>query len=589
MNKTLTINLGGFIFHIDEDAYHQLENYLGQIKRQFATTQGGSEIIADIESRLAELFKERTSDAKEVITLSDIEEVINIMGKPEDYLYDDSDEPGDFAYTSQPYSGAKRIFRDGDNRIIGGVSSGVAAYFNIDALWIRLLFVVLFFSGPGIFIYLVMWLIIPMAKTTAEKLQMRGKSVNVSTIEQTIREEMQEVGENAKRFGEKARNFNYQRGGSQLGDFFSDLGNFLRDAFRLIFKFLFKLIGIIFLIFGFILLLAIITSIFAGGITLIHSTYSLAELMQLLRITAVNELHYNLIIGGAILSVIAPLFLLIYFGIRILFNIDPLNKGTRAALAFTTFIGLLLLIGSVARFGLEFDHEADTQVEQDLGERQHFYMTYTNDSISEAFIKGNDDFWKPLSDGNNAFDWVYIDVRKSNTDKAYIEISKEAHGRNNRDAKNTARSIQYQVEQRDSILYLPLYFILGPKETLRAQKVEIILYLPEGSSVYIDDRITPYLDDVKNLQNEWDLNMGNQRWIMTERGLSCEECEIPAPGSWEEDLPEAAPDTVKVPADSVESELVQYLPYPAYPSGRPLSTGDTVGCGVSNPQLSFYI
>ncbi|MGB0177807.1 MAG: PspC domain-containing protein, partial [Owenweeksia sp.] len=139
MNKTLNINLGGLIFHIDEDAYHILERYLTTLKRQFSTAEGGEEIIRDIEVRIAELFRERTTKAKEVISSADVEEVISIMGKPEDYLDSEEDGASGRSFEDTYYTPKKRIFRDPDDRILGGVASGLAAYFNIDPLWMRLL------------------------------------------------------------------------------------------------------------------------------------------------------------------------------------------------------------------------------------------------------------------------------------------------------------------------------------------------------------------------------------------------------------------------------------------------------------------
>ena len=123
MNKTLNINLAGLIFHIDEDAFKQLERYLDTLKRQFRSTDGGNEIVSDIENRIAELFRERTSDSKEVISLEDVLEVIEIMGQPEDYM--DPEEEPQASSTSNMYTGSRRLLRDPDNKVIGGVSSGV--------------------------------------------------------------------------------------------------------------------------------------------------------------------------------------------------------------------------------------------------------------------------------------------------------------------------------------------------------------------------------------------------------------------------------------------------------------------------------
>ena len=187
MKKTLNINLGGMIFHIDEDAFNKLEAYLGALRQQFIQTNGGSEILNDVETRMAELFRERTSESKQVINIQDVDEVIAIMGRPEDYLDEEMASNTSYSYEESYSSNGKKIHRDVDNRIVGGVASGLAAYFNMDALWIRILFLASFFAGFGFLLYLILWAIIPAARTTTEKLQMRGKPVTLSNIENFVK------------------------------------------------------------------------------------------------------------------------------------------------------------------------------------------------------------------------------------------------------------------------------------------------------------------------------------------------------------------------------------------------------------------
>ena len=156
MNKTVNINLAGIFFHIDEDAYLKLQRYLEAIKRSFTDSQGQSEIIADIEARIAELFSERVQNDKQVIRIKEVDEVITIMGQPEDYLVDDEifeDEPQPtYKRKSSP---SKKLFRDTDNSYIGGVSSGLGHYFGIDVLWVRLAWIILIFgAGTGILLYI---------------------------------------------------------------------------------------------------------------------------------------------------------------------------------------------------------------------------------------------------------------------------------------------------------------------------------------------------------------------------------------------------------------------------------------------------
>lgn len=185
MNKTVNINLAGVFFHIDEDAYLKLQRYLEAIKRSFTDSQGQSEIISDIEARIAELFSERVQNEKQVVRIKEVDEVITIMGQPEDYLVDDEifeDEPQPtYQRSSRP---TKKLYRDTENSYIGGVSAGLGHYFGIDALWIRLIWILLIIgAGTGVLLYILLWVLVPEAKTTSEKLTMTGEPVNISNIE----------------------------------------------------------------------------------------------------------------------------------------------------------------------------------------------------------------------------------------------------------------------------------------------------------------------------------------------------------------------------------------------------------------------
>lgn len=519
MKKTLNINLGGFIFHIDEDAYFRLDKYLNTLKAQFAKAEGGREIVSDIEMRIAELFKERTGSAKEVISLADVDRVIEIMGQPEDYLGAEDEETQKAPEEEYTFR-KKRIFRDPDNRVVAGVSSGLAAYFNTDPIWMRVVFLLLFFfSGFGLLLYIIMWLIIPKASTTAEKLQMRGEKVNISTIEKSIKDEM-------KGFGDRVSSYNYKKSGNALSSFFQDLGNFIADAFRLIFRVLGKLIGLFFLMIGFLILFALGVGLFAGGVEILGSGYDMSDLFEFLQLVSVSEGHYNLLVAGVVLSIIAPFFLLVYLGIRLLFNLEPLNKPTRSALVLTTVLGLIFLIVSGVKIGLQFDSHSEVKSEIALPPAKHFTLRLQEDSITRKYMESYAPQW--IHDGDiNAFNYVDVEIEQTFEEKPYITLRVESNGRDRREARLSARQIRYKVDIQDSTIYVPYYYILDEGQKFRGQEVNLILYLPEGYSVFIDQPVAEILDDIANLQNRWDFEMGNERWIMTADGLSCEGCPIP--------------------------------------------------------------
>ncbi len=191
MKQTYSINLGGIVFNIDDDAYHILKKYLEQIEMHFADASERQEIMTDIEARISELFQERSKVANRVVDIKDVEKVIEILGDPiEIGETEDGTDPGKKEKFRQSY---RRMYRDPDNRILGGVCSGMGAYWQIDPLIFRIIFVLTIIGFVGPIIYLILWIVIPEAKTAAQKLEMRGEPVNISNIGKTVKEEFENI------------------------------------------------------------------------------------------------------------------------------------------------------------------------------------------------------------------------------------------------------------------------------------------------------------------------------------------------------------------------------------------------------------
>ena len=205
MKKTFNINLGGIVFHIDEDAYDLLDKYLSNLRIHFSKEEGAEEIVHDMELRISELFSERLSEKKQVITLTDVEEIIAQMGKPEEFAEEDTTQ--DTNESNKEEKAPKRLYRDPDNKVIGGICSGIAAYFGWDATVLRILLIILSlpiisdgtFGLKGIFLfYVIAWIVIPEAKTAAEKLSMKGMKVNVENIGKTVTDGFEKVNDHLK-------------------------------------------------------------------------------------------------------------------------------------------------------------------------------------------------------------------------------------------------------------------------------------------------------------------------------------------------------------------------------------------------------
>jgi phage shock protein PspC (stress-responsive transcriptional regulator) len=190
MKITVSINLGGYSFNIDEDAYTELKRYLKNLELHFAEEESSSEILSDIESRMAELFGSKLTAYKQVITIDDVNKVISVLGTPEDISDNEKRSAGDKFSTP----GYHRMYRDPDRRIIGGVCSGMGAYWNTEPWIVRVIFLVLaMMGGLGILIYLILYIVLPEAKTTAQKIEMKGDPVNIHNIKESVKKEFDTV------------------------------------------------------------------------------------------------------------------------------------------------------------------------------------------------------------------------------------------------------------------------------------------------------------------------------------------------------------------------------------------------------------
>jgi len=204
MNKVVNINLGGYPFTMDENAYDDLKGYLDIIHRHFRSSEGYEEITTDIEARLAELFQESLGN-RPIVNQKDVRDAIAVMGTPEEF---GTEPEGSFsskeAATGQ-YRTGRRLYRDPEDSVIGGVCAGIAAYLGIaDPLWVRLVFVLITISGGlGIPAYLILWAILPEAKTAGDRLAMRGEPINVSNIGKIIEEELRHISDKVSALSEE--------------------------------------------------------------------------------------------------------------------------------------------------------------------------------------------------------------------------------------------------------------------------------------------------------------------------------------------------------------------------------------------------
>ncbi|WBL27082.1 PspC domain-containing protein [Zunongwangia sp. HGR-M22] len=519
MNKTININLAGMFFHIDEDAFNKLQHYLDAIKRSFTDNQGRDEIIMDIEARIAELFAEKRANKSQVISMKDVDEVIAIMGQPEDYMVDEDifeDEPETTSAKTKKSSN-KRLYRDTENSYVGGVSSGLGHYLEIDAIWVRLLWVVLTLASSGIFllIYIAFWIFTPEAKTTAEKLSMRGEEVTISNIEKKIREGFDNV-------SEKVKNVDYQKYGNRAkagaGSAASAFARIINVFLRIIVAF----VGIVILLTAGCGLIALFISLFTfGTFGIIEAPWN-DQLMMHISETSIWV--------GAILSFFAagvPLFFLFILGLKILVK-NLKSIGTTAKLVLLglwilSVIGLAI-IGIREATSRAFDEEVtETYVVPTKAQDTLMVAMRNNSQYSSHFGWNSDEFELKYDENENKVLYnedLKLIIRSTKDTVAKLDIIKSAEGRSILDAKKRAENIEYHFEFSDKTLYLDSYFLVKGDLKARDQEIDLVLWLPEQSFIIVDKNIEAYhrnsyssYDILQNGQEGYTLRVENDNAV----------------------------------------------------------------------------
>lgn len=535
MNKTININLGGIFFHIDEFAYQKLKRYLDAIRRSLSDDpQGRDEILNDIEQRIGELLSERVKDARQVVNEEDIDEVTKIMGQPEDYMVDEElfeDEP-----RRQRSASSKKLFRDGDDKFLGGVCAGLAHYFGMDTIWMRIIWLILFFGfGVGFLIYVLLWILIPVAETTADKLQMKGEPVNISNIEKKIREEFQDVTTRVKDgvndVTDKVKSSDFKKNvESKAKSGFQEVVDTLVKIFEAIFKVFGKFIGALLIFIAAVTLISLIIGGFSWG------SFEILGFGD--DLVTYPPFFYDSVLPGWILVIFTfcaigiPFLVLFMVGLKILSsNVKSFSTTTKLSLLGVWIISLLGLGFAGINFATQHAYDgvhnqkenltimpSDTLTvkmvaDEDLSYRSELRRRYSSETVYDGDIK------KMYSNRIN------VDVKSTDTEQAYIKIRKESQGQSRLKANESAESVEYEFNLNDKNLLLNGYFLSNFKNQFKNQHINVDIYLPVGATIYLDSNTRTFLDDVDNVQDIHDRDMPNNHFLMTEKGLECMDCD----------------------------------------------------------------
>ena len=486
MNKTVNINLGGMFFHIDEDAYQKLTRYFDAIKRSLSNSNGEEEIIKDIEIRIAELVSEKHTNEKQVINIKELDEIIAVMGQPEDYRIDNDGETEtkDFN-TTVASSGRKKLYRDKDGGMIGGVLSGLGYYFGIEKVWLRIVLLVLVcFYGTGILAYIILWIVMPEAMTTTEKLEMQGEPITISNIEKKVREEFDTV-------SQKFKNANYDKMGNQVKSGAEKIGSSFGDFILTILKIFAKFLGVILIMTSLSTLVILFIGVFTLGST------AFVDFPWQDFIMAGNYSQYPIWSFGLLmlLAVGIPFFFLLLLGFKLLSpNMKSIGNIVKYTLLALWLIAIGISISIAIQQATEFAVEGRViqKVTIPLQTRDTLFIKFKHNDYFAKSIHEHDNFTVTEDSTNTNVIYsnqIEINIVKTDEKLPYLQIEKQAKGRSLSAAKKTAEKIKYGYKIVGNQLILDNYLLTDYKNKYRDQEVTLFLYLPVGTILKPDSSI----------------------------------------------------------------------------------------------------
>jgi phage shock protein PspC (stress-responsive transcriptional regulator) len=580
MKKNISINISGIIFHIEEDGYETLKKYLDSINKYFSTFEDSSEILADIESRIAEIFLSKLNEEKQVITFEDVNSLVATMGSVSDFKAAEDQEQveqpanntnsgneqqTDYSQPKNTYAPSKRLMRDKRRKILGGVCAGLANYFNIDALWIRLIFALLTFvygvtffvyivmwilvpgsddldepivgkkmyrdpehkviggvaggiaaylgidliatrvlfviltimGGMGLFLYIVLWLILPEAKTLTDKMQMQGEPVTLSNIESTLKKSQSESTENETTLT-RILLFPFRL----IGMFFTALAKVLGPLM----EFIRVAIGIFVVIIGASLVFSVVV---AGGILFgIFSSSALAVPWM----TGLDETRVPVDVflrafpawtGVAAFFVsLVPGIFVILLGISVIARRIVINAATGWSLFVIFFISVAMLAVSVPKIIYSFKEDAGYTIE-------NVYKVTGKKAILKINETGMDDYHA-----------IELDLKGHNLSEVRLVEEFKSQGSTRQKAIENARMVDYNVDVQDSVFTFDSNFSFKPDAIFRAQRMNMTLYIPYNLPFTMDEGMSRFIRQYVDREN-----LDGQTWQMTaEEGLKCISC-----------------------------------------------------------------
>lgn len=586
MKKTISINIGGNIFHIEEEGYEKLKSYLDSVHSYFATFEDSKEIIDDIENRIAEKFYSQLKKNKEAISSKEVDQLIQSMGTVADFEATFDDEPIEQKQEAKTVKGSKeetkkeatskKLYRDSKNNILGGVAAGIAHYFDIDALWIRLLWIVFLFSGIGVVAYIIFWVVLPEKELEDKKsvkkffrdpdgrvlggvasgiasffgtdpvviriifivsLFLGGSGFILYIILWIITPEAKSVTEKMEMKGEPVTMAGIEKNVKKSLKIESGEEN----IFVKILLFPFRLIAMI--VDGLGKALGPLLKFFVEAVRLFFGVIILVtgfSIMISLIFALLFMLGLDLQWGDNIGTI---------DGIPLMDFVTPLSPWASASAFFLIFIPALgvALLGLTILFKRAVGNVyiTITMVVIWFAALMGAFLTFprivgqfsSDDSYEEevTFAMTDEMPVLKLNDlGFDRFDYEGVELRlRGHADDAFVAvINKEAWGSSRKNARQNAEMVEYNVTQEGNDFSFDSRITFKEDARFRFQNVDVTFYIPYGVEFQMDQDLDEILINTLHLNGYRGYQMGGNTWKFDEDGIQCTTC---APGAGEGD------------------------------------------------------
>ena len=501
MKKTISINLGGIAFIIDEDAYQKLEQYINAIKSKFQNQDEQNEIIQDIEFRIAELFTSNLkSGSRSIVYLTDVEVTIKKLGDPSTIAGEDGENRRE-SEGSRFTNSEKKLFRNPDDRIISGICSGLSAYLGLfDPIWIRIVFTIigLITGGSAIIAYIIGIIIIPEAKTNSQKLQMKGQPVTLQNLEE---------------------NLDNVRNSLNNSKFSATLHNMINFIGRIIKYF----VAFILLIIGFSVLTGLFFGAMQSNLDWLHLGNDFSQMKNYL-IDDANLFIMTLISAFMVIGI--PAIGMIAIAVRILTKKSFLNSTIKLILIGLWILGLFLGAYVIKKWVSQVSYDGIFEEKIALKNNSKVLKISSNEDLSyeleNNYITVNG---QKMKEGKLVIPNTELNIKRSTSGEFYLLKLQKSNGKSEVAAHELAKSIKVNLTTTDSSLFIDrLFQILGERPLFRNQRVRYTLYIPVGKKVYLSNSAKNLIYDIKNKHNMFDDYMVNHIWEMKEDGLECIDC-----------------------------------------------------------------